>query len=128
MSIHKRPTVRQIQPIGFLGRLEAVRAPTMGKARKVMKISASPAVLHAPAPSRAGRGRTDSTMIATAMARQSPASDQASQEAVRVLLAPPLRSCSPAPLFTTPLYSTTVSKALREPLEGSPLWVNFAPA
>ena len=38
-SIQKSPTDRQSQPIGLLGRLEAVRAPTMGKARKDTKIS-----------------------------------------------------------------------------------------
>src|SRR5215211_4246997 len=34
MSIHNKPTARQIQPTGLCGRLEAIRAPTMGKARK----------------------------------------------------------------------------------------------
>jgi hypothetical protein len=33
-DIQNRPEMRQIQPIGFLGRLEAIRPPTMGKARK----------------------------------------------------------------------------------------------
>jgi hypothetical protein len=41
MSIQKRPTTRQIQPTGFLGCLEAIRAPTMGKARKERKINSS---------------------------------------------------------------------------------------
>src|SRR5215207_156882 len=46
----------------------------------------------------------------------SPYSDQASQEAARRLIPPLLRSCSLAPSLTTPLYSTTVSQALRQPL------------
>ena len=33
-SIHNRPTARQSQPTAFLGRLEAIRAPTSGKAKK----------------------------------------------------------------------------------------------
>src|SRR5215211_3349469 len=89
MSHHKRPTVRQIQPIGFRGRLEAVRAPTSGNARKVKKSNRSTAVLQTPATSRAGRGRIDSTMVATAMARQSPASDQANHAVRRGLNALP---------------------------------------
>ena len=34
MIIQMTPTARQIQPMGFLDRLEAIRAPTKGKARK----------------------------------------------------------------------------------------------
>ena len=33
-SIHNRPAARQSQPTAFLGRLEAIRAPTSGKAKK----------------------------------------------------------------------------------------------
>src|SRR5215210_1420570 len=98
VSIQKRPTARQIQPTGFLGCLEAIRAPTMGKARKEPKIN-SP--LRAP-PVLVGScdewARTYSTGLARNMATQRPASDQASQEAaVRVLIALTLRSFSPAP-------------------------------
>jgi hypothetical protein len=49
MDIQKRPATRQIQPIGFLGRLEAIKAPTRGKARKGKKITRplrDPAVPH----------------------------------------------------------------------------------
>ena len=41
MSVQDRPTARQIQPTGFLGCLEAIRAPTIGKARKERKINSS---------------------------------------------------------------------------------------
>jgi hypothetical protein len=34
MNIQNRPATRQIQPIGFPGRLEEIRAPTRGKAKK----------------------------------------------------------------------------------------------
>jgi hypothetical protein len=33
-TIQMMPAARQIQPIGFPGRSEAIRAPTKGKARK----------------------------------------------------------------------------------------------
>src|SRR5215204_4549607 len=39
MYIQNKPAARQIQPIGFSGRLEAIRAPTRGKARKGKKIN-----------------------------------------------------------------------------------------
>jgi hypothetical protein len=39
MSIQNRPAARQIQPMGFWERLEAIRAPTSGKARKGKKIT-----------------------------------------------------------------------------------------
>jgi hypothetical protein len=42
MSIQKKPAARQIQPTGFLRRLDAIRAPTMGKAQKGTKINRSP--------------------------------------------------------------------------------------
>ncbi len=34
MIIQMMPTAKQIQPMGFSGRLEAIRAPTRGKERK----------------------------------------------------------------------------------------------
>jgi len=85
------PTARQIQPMGFLGRLEAIRAPTMGKARngsKKMSTALSP-----PVPQELG-GCTDraamySATDAAAMATESPASAHASQEAARRVLVPP---------------------------------------
>jgi len=47
---------------------------------------------------------------------------------VRRLLSPLFRPLSLTPSVTALLYSTTVCQALRDPLEGSTLWVNFAPA
>src|SRR5918998_2511470 len=126
MSIHKKPAVRQIQPIGFWGRLEAIRAPTRGKAKKGKKITRppiSPPVPHVLGDRVAGAPYKDmmvSTTLAKNMATERPASDQASQEAVRRLIPLPLCPCSSlAPCVTTPLYSTTVSKALRTALGGS---------
>src|ERR671921_142347 len=95
ISIQKRPEIRQIQPIGFRERLEASRAPTMGNARK------------------------DSMMVATAIIKQSPASDHASQEATRPLVLLTSGSGTLALSVTTPLYSTTDSRALRQPSRNS---------
>src|SRR5215212_4392 len=46
------PMDRQIQPIGFSGRLDAIRAPTTGKARKGSREINSP--LSPPAPQELG--------------------------------------------------------------------------
>jgi hypothetical protein len=44
---------------------------------------------------------------------------------VLIALAP--RPCSLAPSVTTPLYSTIVSKALRNALRGGKIQINFTP-
>src|SRR5918997_3957026 len=94
MSVHKKPAVRQIQPIGFWGRLEAIRAPTRGKARKGKKIirpPMSPPVPHVLGVRVAGAAYKDmmvSTPLAKNMATERPASDQASQAAVWGLVPP----------------------------------------
>ena len=81
------PEARQIHPIRLLGRLEAMRVPTVGKARKGMKInrlltgSLVPQVLGG----CADRVRMDKVMVAANRASQRAPSDQASQEAVRLL-------------------------------------------
>src|SRR4028118_780266 len=48
MSIQKSPAARQTQPIGLWGRLEAIRAPTRGKARKGEKSTRPPSSLAVP--------------------------------------------------------------------------------
>src|SRR5215204_448577 len=106
--IQKMPTARHIQPMGFLGRLEAIRAPTTGNARKgnnKMSTALSP-----PVPQELG-GCTDrvamySTTDAAAMATERLASDHASHAAVRALIPPTPCFCSLGPAVTTPLYST----------------------
>src|SRR5918997_4922001 len=94
MSIQKKPAARHIQPIGFPGRLEAIRAPTIGKARKGTKINRSSRVLLVPGASCAKRARTCSGMLAKNMATQRAASDQASQAEARVLTLVAPRACS----------------------------------
>src|SRR5918994_1127086 len=88
ISIQKSPATRQIQPIGFRGCLEAIKAPTTGKARKGTETNRSPKPK--PSPQLLGRfadlTRTDSATLATNMATERPASDQASQAVARVLI------------------------------------------
>src|SRR5919112_319816 len=93
MSVQKRPATRQIQPIGFSGRLEAIRAPTIVKVRKGASINRPP--MAPPEPQSlegcaAGAVTYNDKMVsmapATNMAPERPASDQASHEAARVLI------------------------------------------
>ncbi len=81
------PLARQIHPIGLLGRLEAMKVPTVGKARKGVE---SNRVLTRPLVPQllggcADRVRMDKAMFAANRASQRAPSDQASQLAVRLL-------------------------------------------
>src|SRR5829696_7063758 len=120
MSVQKRPATRQIQPIGFSGRLEAIRAPTIVKARKGAWINRLPMAPPEPQSLKgcaAGAVTYKDKMVsmapATNMAPERPASDQASQEEARVFALPSSRSRRCVPSATTPLYRTLVSQALR---------------
>src|SRR5918998_6196462 len=82
------PMDRQIQPIGFLGRLDAIMAPTTGKVRKGSREINWP--LSPPVPQGLGAS-TDlagmyNAIVAANKANERPASDQASQVAVRLLI------------------------------------------
>src|SRR5918994_5949176 len=103
MSVQIKPTARQSQPTAFLGRLEAIRAPTSGKAKK----RAPPTRLPTPrsAAQRLGRSapraRNHSGIVATNMAKVRPASDQASHVEARVFTVAPPRSRLLVPSVTT---------------------------
>src|SRR3712207_1447791 len=104
------PTAKHIQPMGFLGRLEAIRAPTKGKVRKgntKMSTALSP-----PVPQLLGgckdRVARYKPMAATHKTSESTARDKASQ-AVRLLIPSTPCPCSLAPSVTTSVYSTTLS-------------------
>src|SRR5215211_1080390 len=131
MNVHTKPSARQIQPMGFMGRLEAIRAPTRGKARKGTKNNSSPRaslVTLLLGTSCAEWARTFSAPLATNMARERPASDHASQKAARalILLVPRSRLRSPASAVTTTLfYAAIVSYSLRKALRGRRLRANF---
>src|SRR5215208_834228 len=99
--------------MGFSARCEATRAPTTEndtvQAARVtivgpQAIKISPRVR----PLRRARIR-----LATASARHSAHSDQASHAATRALILPSPPSCSLAPSVTTSLYRITVSQPLR---------------
>src|SRR5918997_6088074 len=118
-SIQMMPAARHIQPMGFLGCLEAIRAPTKGKARKgnrktkmMLTIPLVPQELGG----CAGRVAMYRPMVATHEMSESVASDQASRAALWRLIPPTPCLCSLSPSVTTPLYTATVSKALREAL------------
>jgi hypothetical protein len=90
--IQNRPATMQIQPIGFSGRLDAIKPPTTGKARKGEKISrllrgpAVPQSLGGCVAGPAYKDRTVSAKLTKNMATERAASDHASQEAVRPLI------------------------------------------
>src|SRR5829696_6250431 len=126
MSVQKRPATKQIQPMGFSGRLEAIRAPTIVKARKGARINRLP--MAPPEPQSlegcaAGAVTYKEKMVsmapATNMAPERPASDQASQEEARVFALPSSRSRRCVPSATMPLYRTIVSQALRNTVRES---------
>src|SRR5918997_2476553 len=118
MSIQKRPTLRLIQPIGFSGRLAAIRVPTMGKARLSAKVKSWPTASQALKGLAAPTDKKASAAEATNMAAERPPSDQASLTATRRLILETRRSrnphlsCKPAS-YPTPLYRKIVCRALR---------------
>src|SRR5829696_5662506 len=102
---------------------EAMMAPTTEKASARTDSVTKPSY---------GRSGTVDRVISanesppTSSTTDSVTSDQASQEAARVLIPPTPRSCSLAPSSTTPLYSTIVSQVVRQALRGHNLWINIA--
>src|SRR5215208_586216 len=107
------PVARQIQPMGFVGRLEAIRAPTMGKGRRGS--IAHNGVLMPPVPQLIG-GRTGRVTICKARAARNKAteraaSDQASHEVARVLI--PFAPCSNACFLRSRHYSTVLPSPQR---------------
>src|SRR5215212_5513328 len=126
MSVQKRPASKQIQPIGFSGRLEAIRAPTKVKVRKGARINRLP--MAPPEPQSlegwaAGAVTYKEKMLSMApaknMAPENPASAQASQEEARVFALPTSGSRRCVSSVTTPLYRTLVSQALRNAVRES---------
>src|SRR5215212_2434706 len=79
-SIHNKPSTSKSQPMGWWGRLEAIRAPTRGKARKDRKTSVSLTVstVTRSLGHCAEEAGTESTMMGANMVTERPASDQAS--------------------------------------------------
>src|SRR5215211_1245016 len=100
-------------PTGFSGRGEATIAPTVEKNTALSVLSSQSSKVCV---CGGERFRAKSTRANPVRINESPQSDHASQEAVRVLIPPTPRSRSFVSSVTTPLYSTTVCQALRQPL------------
>src|SRR5215207_1453856 len=100
------------QPTAFSGRREATMAPT------VASITTSVLPNHHSKTVAFGweRLRTTRRALSAVSARVMVHSDQAIHGAARVLIPPTPRSRPVAPFVTTPLYSSTVSQPLRQPL------------
>src|SRR5829696_1625577 len=108
---------QKIQPIGFWGRREATRAPTVGyTSSSIVKSTSKPKNN-----SLAGiRGvRSLSSTPSSVRATENAHTDHANHAAERALILPIPRLCSLALSVTTLLYSTAVSQALRQTLRGS---------
>src|SRR5215211_4236919 len=106
------PAARHIQPMGLLGRLEAIRVPTKGITRKGNRKTNT--MLGPPVPQLEGgstfRVRKYNTTVATNMPTERAPSDQASQAARLIALSPRLRSFVPT---VTPPHSTATPSAKR---------------
>src|SRR5215204_859473 len=63
--------------------------------------------------------KTMSTTLRAVSVKEKAHADHASQMVARLLILSTPRPCAFAPSVTTPLYSTTVSQALRQSLRGS---------
>src|SRR5918994_1314175 len=117
-----KPSAKKIQPMGFSGRCEAIKAPTTENDTAMMArwaIGGPPRARKIL--SRVRSLRRARIRLAAASATLIRHSDPANHVATRALIPPTPRSCSLAPCVTTPLYSTTVSQALRQTLRGKGL-------
>src|SRR3712207_2380139 len=99
--------------MGFSGRCEAIKAPTTENDTVQMAKMTIPSSEIKKISPRVCSLRRARIKFAAASATHSAHSDQASHAATRALILPsPRPCCSLAPSVTTPLYSTTISKAL----------------
>jgi hypothetical protein len=111
------PAAQKIQPMRFRGWCETTRAPTVGYANH----STPTSTYASGGKSRLGISGVKcwSRIVSATRATQSAHKNHAGQATARRLTLPIPRPCSLAPSVTTLLYSTTVSRALRQPLRGS---------
>jgi hypothetical protein len=105
LNANKKPLAHSIHPIEFSGRRETMSAPTV----EVVTTHAPTGKMTIKLP------RSWINSKKSAQTAVSAHSNHASHVAARVLFPPP---CSLAPSVTVQLYSTTVSKALRNALRG----------
>src|ERR687897_2593471 len=119
VAARPNPATIMIHPIGFWGWRVAISAPTVEKlstmaAKTTAKTKFATTSVITP---EAGSNNVSSRESAKAT-MESNHPDQASQDAARRLFPPLLRPCSFALSVKTALYSTTVSRALRQALRG----------
>src|SRR5918993_3111029 len=108
------PERHKSQPTGFSGRREATMAPTVTSITMVA-LPSHQSKMWVPGWERI---KARSRRLSAVSATESAHSDQASQEAARGVIPPIPRPCTFVPFVTTPLYSSTVSQALRLTLRG----------
>src|SRR5215210_5127502 len=108
------PERHKSQPTGFSGRREATMAPTVTSITMVA-LPSHQSKMWVPGWERI---RAKRRRLSAVSATESAHSDQASQEAAREVIPQIHLPRSLAPAITTPLYSTTVSQELRQPLRG----------
>src|SRR5215203_5785203 len=118
------PITQKIQPIGFSGRCAPTRAPTVTKDSAKTPTTAVLEMLRSSGISAGGLMARKMKASATSAAHNTHI-DQATQEEARALIRLVPRPCSLASSVTTPLYSTTVSQALRKALRGRRFRANF---
>jgi hypothetical protein len=107
---------QKIQPMGLVGRRKEISAPNGQVRQREHPCYYSEARAWSFPGRRAETSsvRKSSKWASAISATHTARSDQASQAAVRRLIPPTLRPCSIASFVTTSLYSSTVSKALRQ--------------
>src|SRR5215211_236817 len=127
--MYSSPREQKIQPMGLVGRREAIRAPTVGYASDSTPVSTAKLVSTAtprPSLSLVGMGISPvrkSSMRASAISTTHTAhSDQASQAAVRWLIPPTPLPCFLVPFVTTTLCYKAVARVFRQPLRGLLSW------
>src|SRR5215210_8321737 len=111
----KRAAQQKSQPTAFSGRCEEITAPTAEKATTRIAMVSMPSSIRISPGVRPLRRASSRVPVAktTPNRPRIPAS-----QAARRLIPPAPRLCSLAPSVTMPLYSTTDSQALPQPLRG----------
>src|SRR5215208_4590912 len=118
-DVKKRPMAQKIQPIVFLGCQEATRAPIVVNNTETSKPQTSRGSSVCSTPVGVGELRTLNNAHTMTNVSERAQSDQGSQTVGRLILPTTPSSRSLVRSVTTPLYSTTVSQALRQTLRRS---------
>ena len=113
----RRPSALESHPMGWAGRREAMRTPTVEQLATIIVLRNANSKTGAPGCDRFSARNTRPSAVRT---RERAHTDHASRaEASGLTLPPPHPCCSLAPCVTTLLYSTTILLTLRQALRGS---------